>query len=160
MHSKCLAWCWAHMSTETCLILLGGGGKSSVEWLFLGEQWRNLDVGPDGRHLELLTLPVSSLARNTFPLKLSVAIMTEFCQLYVNRAIIVPSRLTWKDHPGMTFLLVLHLLARCRGVGWGPRGEMKGAWVPDWPWRRMPVSQKHLVGFQLSEKEIFIIWSH
>lgn len=60
------------MSTETCLILLGGGGKSSMECLFLGEQWRSPDVGPDGRHLELLTLPVSSSARNTFPLQLSV----------------------------------------------------------------------------------------
>lgn len=59
------------------------------------------------------------LPGSTFPLQLSVAIMTDFCHLYVNRVIIAPSRLTWKDLPGMILLLGLHLLAKCRGAGWG-----------------------------------------
>lgn len=71
------------------------------------------------------------LPRSTFPSQLSVAIMTEFCQLYVNRAIIAPTRLAWKDHPGMILLLVLHLLANCREAGCGPRGGMEGTCVPD-----------------------------
>lgn len=53
-----------------------------------------------------------------------MAIITEFCQLYVNRAIIAPSRLTWKDHPGMILLLF--------SIWWPSAEELGGALEEGW----------------------------